>query len=65
MLEYVVFLLEKYKFVMTTNDPTLLEDQDRLVNIIDSVLSRSKKMGATDVEADIGGKSRPIRAAKP
>ena len=39
---------------MTTNDSTLLEDQDRLVNIIDSVLSQSKKMGATDAEADIG-----------
>ena len=39
---------------MTTNDSTLLEDQDRLANIIDSVLSRSKKMGATDAEADIG-----------
>jgi PmbA protein len=39
---------------MATNRPTLLEDQDRLLRIIDSVLSQSKKMGATDAEADIG-----------
>ena len=36
------------------NNSTILDNQDHLFKIIDSVLSQSKKMGATDAEADIG-----------
>ena len=39
---------------MTTDNSTILDNQDYLLRIIDSVLSQSKKMGATDAEADIG-----------
>ena len=39
---------------MMTNNSTILDNQDHLFKIIDSVLSQSKKMGATDAEADIG-----------
>ena len=39
---------------MTTNNSTILDNKDHLLRIIDFVLSQSKKMGATDAEADIG-----------
>ena len=39
---------------MTTNNSTILDNKDHLLRIIDFVLSRSKKIGATDAEADIG-----------
>ena len=39
---------------MTTDNSTLLDNRDYFLRIIDSVLSQSKKMGATDAEADIG-----------
>ena len=38
---------------MTTNNSTILDNKDHLLRIIDFVLSQSKKMGATDAEADI------------
>ena len=39
---------------MTTDNSTVLDNRDYFLRIIDSVLSQSKKMGATDAEADIG-----------
>ncbi len=39
---------------MTGNNSKTLDNQDYFLRIIDSVLSKSKKLGATDAEADIG-----------
>ncbi len=39
---------------MTADNSTILDNQDYFLRIIDSVLSQSKKIGATDAEADLG-----------